>query len=236
VRVENYDERIPNPSDLLGRRYVKIEIEDRGAGIPESILKRIFEVCFTTKPRGSGLGLATVKSIMLQHGGSLTINSLVGHGTTVSLLLPAAAHRPEAPGTSLPFSIVVKPIGRILVIDDDEMILNVVESMLNSLGYQCAVAQDGAAGCESYIQAKADGRPFAAVLIDATIPNGLAGEAALKFLLKADPAARAILFSGYADSDLFKEAERLGFRAVLAKPFRISECVSVLNKVLSQND
>ena len=95
------------------------------------------------------------------------------------------------------------------------------------------MATDGVEGCDAYVRAKADGNPFAAVLLDATIPNGLAGEEALKFLLEADPNARVILCSGYADSDLFKKAEQLGFKAVLAKPFSISEFVSVFNKVLS---
>ncbi len=122
---------------------------------------------------------------------------------------------------------------RILVIDDEEMILSVVGSMLNTLGYECAMAKDGIEGCNEYVRAQADGKPFGAVLLDATIPNGLAGEEALKFLLKADPKVRAILCTGYADSDLFKEAEQIGFSAVLAKPFRISQFVSVFKKVLS---
>jgi CheY-like chemotaxis protein/anti-sigma regulatory factor (Ser/Thr protein kinase) len=232
VRAENMDERSRASSDLPAGRYVRIEIEDRGTGIPEDIQNRIFDSSFTTKPRGSGLGLATVKSIMQEHGGSILIKSVVGGGTTVSLLVPAAEHRPEPPVASLP-SPSVKTTGRILVIDDDEMVLSVVDSMLNTLGYQCTVAKDGLEGCETYLRAKADGNPFAAVLLDATIPNGLAGEEALKFLLQADPDARAILCTGYADSDLFKEAEQLGFRAVLAKPFSISEFISVFNKVLT---
>ncbi len=128
---------------------------------------------------------------------------------------------------------VVKTTGRILVIDDEEMILSVVGSMLNSLGYESAAAKDGLQGCNEYLRAKKDGKPFAAVLLDATIPNGLAGEEALKFLLKVDPDVRAILCTGYADSDLFKEAEQIGFRAVLAKPFSISQFVSVFKKVLA---
>jgi PAS domain S-box-containing protein len=232
VRAENVNERNPKYSGLPVGQYVRIEIEDRGAGIPESIRNRIFEVCFTTKPLGSGLGLATVKSIMEQHGGGITIESLVGRGTIVSLILPAAAHRPKPPVASLP-PPVVKTTGRILVIDDDEMILSVIDSMLKTLRYECAVAKDGVDGCNAYIRAKADGNPFAAVLLDGTIPNGIAGEEALKFLLEADPNACVILCSGYADSDLFKEAEQLGFRAVLAKPFSVSEFISVFNKVLS---
>jgi CheY-like chemotaxis protein len=213
---------------------VRIQIEDRGTGIPESIRDRIFEVCFTTKTGGSGLGLATVKSIMQQHGGGIIIESLVGRGTIVSLMLPAAAHRPEPPVASLP-TPVVKITGRILVIDDEEMILGVIGSMLHTLGFECAVAQDGVEGINEYVRAKADGHPFAAVLLDATIPNALSGEEALKSLLEADPDALVILCSGYSDSDLFKEADQLGFRAVLAKPFSISEFVSVLNKVLSSS-
>ena len=234
VRAENVDEKIRVSSGLPAGRYVRIEIEDSGTGIPESIRERIFEACFTTKPGGSGLGLATVNSIMQQHGGGVSIESLVGRGTTVSLVLPASAHRPEPPVALLP-PPVVKTTGRILVIDDEEMILTVVGSMLNSLGYKCAAAQDGVEGYNEYVRAKADGKPYAAVLLDATIPNGLNGEEALKLLLEADPHARVILCSGYSDSDLFKKAEQLGFRAVLAKPFSMSEFVSVLNKVLSSS-
>ena len=120
-----------------------------------------------------------------------------------------------------------------MLIDDEEMILSVVGSMLNTLGYECAVAKDGVDGFNEYVRAKADGSPFAAVLLDATIPNGFGGEEALKLLLEADPNARVILCSGYADSDLFEKAEQLGFKAVLAKPFSISEFVSVFNKALS---
>jgi PAS domain S-box-containing protein len=232
VRAANVDESDPTLSGLPAGRYVRIQIEDRGSGIPESIRDRIFEVCFTTKPSGSGLGLPTVKSIIQQHGGRISIESMVGRGTIVSLMLPAAAHCPEPPAASLP-TPVLKTSGRILVIDDEEMILSVVGSMLKNLGYQCAVALDGVEGCNKLVRAKAEGNPFAAVLLEATIPNVLGGEEALKLLLEVDPDVRVILCSGYSDSDLFKDAERLGFRAVLAKPFSLSKFVAVLNKVLS---
>jgi two-component system, cell cycle sensor histidine kinase and response regulator CckA len=232
VRAENVDGNAPLSPGLLAGRHVRIEIEDSGTGIPESIRDRIFEACFTTKPGGSGLGLATVKSIMEQHGGGISIDSQVGRGTIVALTLPAAVHRPEPAAASMP-PPVVKATGRILVIDDEEMILSVVGSMLNTLGYECATALDGVKGCEEYIRAQTEGNPFAAVLLDATIPNGLSGEEALKLLLEADPQARVILCSGYANGDLFEKAEQLGFRAFLAKPFSIPDFVSVFNRVLA---
>jgi PAS domain S-box-containing protein len=232
VRADNVDETLPTPSGLPAGRYVRIEIEDMGTGIPEEIQDRIFDVCFTTKPGRSGLGLSTVKSIMQQHHGEVTIESHFGHGTTASILLPAAVEHPKPPSAALPIP-VVKTRGRILVIDDDEMILNVLSAMLNSLGYECAIARDGVEGCNEYVRAQAEHHPFAAVLLDATIPNGLSGEEALKLLLQADRHARVILCSGYTESDLFREAEQLGFRAILGKPFSISEFVSVFNKVLA---
>jgi PAS domain S-box-containing protein len=232
VRAENVDESNLAAPEFPAGRHIKIEIEDNGIGIAKSIRDRVFEACFTTKPGGSGLGLATVKSIMQQHGGAIAIDSVVGRGTIVSLMLPAAAYRPDPPTPSLP-TPAVKTTGRILVIDDEEMILSVVGSMLKTLGYEYAVAQDGLKGYHQYIRAKASGEPFAAVLLDATIPNGLSGEEALKLLLQADPGARVILCSGYANGDLFKKAEEIGFRAFLAKPFSISEFISVFNKVLS---
>ena len=232
VRADNVDETAAPSSDLRAGRYVRIEIEDSGTGIPENIRDRIFEVCFTTKPGGSGVGLATVKSIIQQHRGGIAIQSRIGRGTIVSLFLPAAAKRPPPPAELLPVP-VVKTTGRILIIDDDEMILSVVGSMLDTLGYRCAFAKDGVEGCNEYVRAKANGDPFSAVLLDATIPNGLSGEEALRLLLQADRDARVILCSGYTESDLFLEAEQLGFRAILAKPFSIPEFIAVFNNVLS---
>jgi two-component system, cell cycle sensor histidine kinase and response regulator CckA len=187
---------------------------------------------FYDQTGGSGLGLPTVKSIMFQHGGDIGIESRSGHGTAVSLMLPASGHQPEPPAATLP-PPVVKATGRILVIDDEEMILSVVSSMLHTLGYECSVAVDGVEGCNEYVRAKADGRPFSAVLLDATIPNGISGDEALKLILAEDPDARVILCSGYPDGDLFEKAEQLGFKAFLAKPFSISEFIFVFNKVLS---
>ena len=130
VRAENVDEGIPASSDLPAGRYVRIEIEDSGTGIPENIRDRIFEACFTTKPGGSGLGLATVKSIMQQHGGSVTIESA---GWSRDYRFTVAAGRSATARATCTHSLpspVVKTTGRILVIDDEEMILSVVGSML----------------------------------------------------------------------------------------------------------
>ena len=232
VRATNL---LPGTAEVAGLSdgpYVKIEIEDEGDGIPEYVRERIFEICFTTKAGGSGIGLATAKSIMDQHGGRIAVKSVAGQGTTVSLFLAAAARSFE-PAAPLPAKVLAKGTGRILVIDDEEMILDVIPSILKDLGYGCVVAKDGIDGCAAYKLAMAEGKPFAAVLLDATIPGGLGGEAALKRLLEVDPRARVILFSGYADSDLMIKAEELGFRGRLAKPFTVRELAAALHEALS---
>jgi CheY-like chemotaxis protein len=102
--------------------------------------------------------------------------------------LPASGHQPDPPAATVP-PPVVKATGRIRGIDDEEMILTVVSSMLHTLRYECSVAVDGVEGCNQYVRAKADGHPFSAVLLDATIPNGISGEEALKLILAEDPDA-----------------------------------------------
>jgi two-component system cell cycle sensor histidine kinase/response regulator CckA len=225
----------PGSAELAGLGAgpcVKIEIEDEGGGIPEYVLDRVFDVCFTTKAGGSGIGLATARSIMDQHGGRIAVKSITGQGTIVSLLLPAVAQPFTMPSPPRP-EIVAKGSGRILVIDDEDMMREVIPSILEDLGYRPTVARDGAAGSEAYVRAIAEGEPFAAVLLDATIPDGLGGELALKCLLKVDPLAKVILFSGYSDSDLMTKAEELGFKGRLAKPFTATELAGVLHRALA---
>ena len=118
-------------------------------------------------------------------GAALSLDGWRGSHSTVALLVLAASHWPEPAPVAFPALPVVKTTRRILVIDDEEMILSVVGSILNALGYECAMAKDGVEGCNEYVRAKADGKPFGAVLLDATIPNGLAGEEALKFLIES---------------------------------------------------
>jgi two-component system, cell cycle sensor histidine kinase and response regulator CckA len=232
VRAANVGLDASHRSGLPSGGYIKIEIEDRGIGIPEHIRSRVFDAFFTTKSGGHGIGLATAASIVKQHQGSIEMESIVGHGTTVTLLLPAADSSAVFVPARQP-DIIVKGSGRILVIDDEELILRVTSSMLTKLGYESTVAKDGEVGCELYVQSRVEGKPFAAVLLDGTIPDGLGGEAALKRFLAVDPDACVILSSGYVDHDLFGQVEQLGFKQSLAKPFGVLELADVLNKVLS---
>ena len=230
VRADAVHLSASNSAGLPAGNCVRIAFEDHGAGIPEDVREKIFDLCFTTKAAGSGIGLATAKSVMEQHGGTIEVTSQSGSGSTFTLLVPAAEGGVAASPAAR--ARIKMGSGRILLVDDEEGIRMIVPRMLRELGYECVTVVEGAEGCNAYVQAKAKGQPFAAVVLDGTIPGGLGGEEALRLILQADPDARVILCSGYADGDLMKNAMDLGFKARLPKPFDIQELAEVVSDVL----
>jgi PAS domain S-box-containing protein len=211
--------------------YVTVSVTDHGGGIPDDVLGRIFEPYFTTKPKGSGLGLATVYSIVSSHGGFVTVDSAVGRGTTVHVRLPAllsgvqeerVERRPEE-GIGQ---------GRVLVLDDEDAIRLVVSKMLRSLGYEPETASEGHEAIARYEEARAAGRPFDTVIVDLTIPGGIGGKDVLRELMRIDPDVKAIVASGYADDAAMARFREHGFKAMVAKPFTLGELRHALADVL----
>jgi CheY-like chemotaxis protein len=121
---------------------------------------------------------------------------------------------------------------RILVMDDEEIIRDVLSSMLDFLGYDAEVASDGALAIEMYRKAMEASKPFDAVIMDLTIPGGVGGKEAIKDLLVIDPAAKAIVSSGYSTDPAITNFQKYGFTAVIAKPFKIEDLAGVLKKVV----
>lgn len=210
--------------------YVKISVEDFGIGISKKDLKKIFEPYYTTKKKGTGLGLASSFSIILKHNGFITVGSRVGEGSVFCVYLPASVktvEKKEDPeGPPVPGS------GKILVMDDDESLLQLVEDMLAFLGYEVETGRDGAAVIAVYKAAREAGKPFDAVMIDLTIPGGMGGEEAIKGLLQIDPDIKSIVSSGYSNSPVLSDYLSYGFKARIIKPYRIEELSRVLHAVL----
>lgn len=215
---------------LTGRRYVRLSVEDQGVGIPQENIGKVFDPYFTTKQKGSGLGLASCYSILKNHGGFVTVNSEVGNGTVFHVYLPAASN-----AKSIPKQISEGPIagkGSVLVMDDEEILRNFVAELLNYLGYEVQLACDGLETIELYGKAKEVGRPFDCVLMDLTIPGAMGGKEAIQKLLEIDPNVTAIVSSGYSDDPVMADYERHGFRGVVAKPYDAAQLSEVLHKVL----
>jgi PAS domain S-box-containing protein len=211
--------------------YVMISVTDRGIGIPPENLGKVFDPYFTTKQKGSGLGLATTYSIIKRHRGHITVESTPGRGTAFSLYLPAADRvmpkEPSEPGT------MNSGHGNILIMDDDEMVRDAAGQVLTRLGYTVAYARDGAEAITAYEQARAAGRPFDAVIMDLTIPGGMGGKDAVKRLREIDPAVKAIVSSGYSNDPVMAHYAEYGFNGVVSKPYTIKKLNDAIQKVLS---
>jgi PAS domain S-box-containing protein len=210
-------------------RYVKVTIQDQGTGIPREHLSKVFDPYFTTKPTGNGLGLSSCYSIVRRHGGHVTLESEVGVGTTFHIYLPASASPlPEQARTES------KPLsgnGKVLIMDDEDMIRDLLESMLVALKYEVSSARDGSEAVRLYRESKRAGKPFDLVIMDLTIPGGMGGREAIGKLLEIDPMVKAVVSSGYADSPILSEYKKYGFSGVALKPYRIAELSRILKEL-----
>lgn len=218
---------------LRAGRYVRITFADDGCGIRPEDLPKIFDPFFTTKEGGSGLGLATAYSIIKRHQGHIEVDSRIGTGTTFTITLPAS--RNAAPKPKREPTRIHTGHGRILLMDDETMVRKTAGYMLRRLGYEVDFAINGNEALELYQKAKSDGRSYAAVIMDLTIPGGMGGKVAIRKLKKLDPSVRAIVSSGYAGGPVMAEYRKYGFSGVMAKPYEISTLSSVLSDVLTES-
>ena len=124
--------------------------------------------------------------------------------------------------------------GKILVMDDEEMIRKMLHSMLGMAGYTVEVSADGAEALKKYQQAVKNGDPFNAVIMDLTIPGGMGGKEAVEKLLKIDPKALAIVSSGYATDPIMSEYSKYGFKAVIVKPYSVKTLQETLSSLLTK--
>jgi two-component system, cell cycle sensor histidine kinase and response regulator CckA len=233
IRVEAVNVTMEEKGELAAGEYVKITIADEGVGIPAKYLGKIFDPYFTTKQKGSGLGLATAFSIVRNHQGTIEVSSEVGTGTTFTLHLPAVDKDlpVEKPDDFHP----VTGKGRILVLDDDQAVREVIGQMVGVLGYEAAYASDGEEAIGMYLQARASGEGFAMVIADLTIPGGMGGKEAVDRLLDIDPKVKVVVSSGYSDDPVMASFRSYGFIAALAKPVRMAQLSKTLMEVLSED-
>ena len=224
----------PGARSLTPGDYVHIAIEDTGIGIPSKLLSRVFDPYFTTKQTGSGLGLSVSYSIVRQHNGHVHMVSEVGVGTTCHIYLPAvqmeAAVGVEKPGA------IVRGAGRVLVLEDEDIVWDVCNGMLEVLGYEARRAHEGAEMLEIYRTAMGTEQAFDVVIMDLTIPAGMGGKEAIWELREMDPGVKAVVSSGYSSDPVMAEHETHGFHAMIAKPYRVEELGKVLLEVMGSGD
>ncbi len=229
VEVANREVRESDHVPVVEGGYVTIAVADRGAGIPEEHRARIFDPSFTTKQEGSGLGLAVSYAIVSSHGGAITVDSKLGQGSVFTVYLPAATGGESPQPADLPGAVHGQ--GRVLVMDDEEMVRIIAAKIARSLGYEVESAGDGREAIELWQRAREQGRPFQLVIMDLTVPGGMGGREAAQALLATEPGARVVVSSGYSQDPVVANFREYGFRDTIAKPYSVAE----ISRVLARN-
>ncbi|MBT7065357.1 MAG: PAS domain S-box protein, partial [Verrucomicrobia bacterium] len=232
VSARNWPEDGPLPFGLPKGDYLKLSIADSGTGIPKHDLPHIFDPFFTTKEQGHGLGLAMVHSVIVQHGGDVTVTSQQNQGSSFTLYLPAS-ERPRSEIDDTRTQEIQEGSGHILFVDDEDTNIRVAAGMLNALGYQTSGAHNEQEALHAFQKAHDDGAPFKVAILDLTIQGGPGGKEIARQLRDQDPALKIIATSGYSHDPILVDPAAFGFDDRLHKPFRLADLSDVLARVQS---
>jgi PAS domain S-box-containing protein len=215
--------------------YVLLEVSDTGTGIPPEVRDRIFEPFYTTKEigKGTGLGLATVHTIVRSHGGFITVESEVGRGSTFRVYLPADPGLRA--GEALPAAVVELPRGHdelVLVVDDEFSIREIMKQTLEAFGYRVIIASDGAEAVALFAM---ETEKISLVITDMMMPV-MDGAAAIRALIALAPDLRLIAASGIESGQNVDKAASAGVTDFLVKPFNAEKLLRLVREVLDRPD
>ncbi len=229
VRIENVTVGVNDPLSLQPGPYVRISIKDNGTGITPDNLDKIFDPYFSTKERGTGLGLSASHLIIRNHDGFINVNSSLGKGSTFHIYLPASD---KSLSVEKKKKGIVKGTGRVLVMDDEEYLRDLLKTMLKTLGYQTELAKNGEEAVKKYKETKHSGQVFDAVILDLTVPGGMGGKQTIQELKKIDPNVKAIVSSGYSNDQVMANFREYGFIDILKKPYHMENLSIVLQNLI----
>lgn len=210
------------------KKYLQISIEDTGVGIKNHIINKIFEPFFSTQPhKKEGVGLTAVNAIITKHNGHIIVNSQENKGTEVKIYLQAYQNNIKHQITT---ENTFKP-QKILIMDDEEIILNILEKFLKKSAYEVETAPNGEETIKKYIKAQEANLPFDIIIMDLIIANGMNGEETIQKLLKIDKNVTAIASSGYSNSKIMSNYKNYGFKAILPKPYKLNDLKELINNL-----
>ncbi|HCU36281.1 MAG TPA: hypothetical protein DGT21_12790 [Armatimonadetes bacterium] len=232
--VAGDSETVRAHSETPAERYLCISVSDTGVGIPDEVRGRIFEPFFTTKPEGegTGMGLAMAYGIVQAHGGWIDLTTEPGVGTTFEIYLPAPERSHVSRGHGGPTRPVSRGAGRILIVDDEEIVREILRDMLTRLGYEVIVAAGGREAVELYAAASGT---IHAVIIDLVMP-GMGGAQTFDALREIDPGVRALLSTGNSPDGLTQELIDRGMVGLVPKPYRMQDISRALSAALAHSE
>jgi CheY-like chemotaxis protein len=237
----NADLTADNPYSMSAGHYTVASVKDRGCGITPEVLPRIFDPNFTTKPEGSGFGLASCQAIIASHGGAIRVASKVGVGTEFLVFLPSTdatadpctvfspARTPEIPATQLPAG----GSGRVLVVEDQVDVARATRGLLKHLGYESIHSVNGKDAIATYREHLDSSEPIDVVLLDMTLPGGLSGMDVAGEIRRLDPLARIVATSGYFEEGSLANGETGDFAAILPKPYSMASLSEVMEAAIA---
>jgi len=238
----NADLTASNPYSMPAGRYTVASVKDRGCGIRPDVLPRIFEPNFTTKPEGSGFGLASCQAIITAHGGAIRVASKVGVGTEFLVFLPstdAAADLPNlfSPARTPDLSTAHRPAGgsgRVLVVEDQVDVARATRGLLKHLGYESIHSVNGEEAISTYREHLDSDEPIDVVLLDMTLPGGLTGMDVAGEIRRLDPPARIVATSGYFEEGSLANGETGDFAAILPKPYSMASLSEAMEEAIAR--
>jgi len=222
VRASNVEVDSSMPLPLADGEYVRVSIWDSGTGIPLENRSKVFDPFFTTRTDGRGLGLPLAYGAVRQHGGHITVDSETT-GTTVSIYLP-----------SLRRTVADKPKkgsgkGRVLFMDDEELVQRSAERILQYIGFEVHIVNNGENALDAYRKSLETNQPFDIVLLDLIVDGGKGGKEIVKEILALDKDACVIISTGYVSDPVVSDFGKYGFKGVITKPYNIAEMNAMLS-------
>jgi len=213
-------------------RYVMMAVSDTGCGIPEENRRLIFEPFFSTKDKsiGTGMGLAMVYGIVKNHGGHIDVESVEGQGTTFRVYLPPAKTGVARAG-EIPEERVVTGSGRIMIVDDEPLVLKVGARMLSVLGYEVICAPGGPEAIDTYRETDKD---IDLVVLDMIMPD-IDGQECFRALKKINPDVKAVLCTGFGRDGKAQELLNEGIQGFVQKPYELGRLSVAVAEVLNGN-
>ncbi|MDQ1354454.1 MAG: two-component system, cell cycle sensor histidine kinase and response regulator CckA [Acidobacteriota bacterium] len=226
VRVLNTEINKEDIYGLTPGKYIKIEVQDQGNGIPPLNREKIFDPYFTTKSKGSGLGLSIVHSVIAKHNGAVDFHSHPDEGTLFFIYLPVSEKQKTGPRDE---DEIIGGYGKILVVDDEASIRDVATLLLESLGYNVITTESGEQAVEICKKELPD-----VVILDLTIPDGIGGKETAEEIRKFNKDIKLIVSSGYSNDPVMSRYQECGFDDVLMKPYKLEQIAKVVHRLLGK--
>lgn len=232
INVENVILGKSNSFELNPGKYLKTTVQLQDFVIHDKDIRHLSDPDFVNNSRGKDLGLAAAHFLIKRHNGHIAVESKEKTGTTFTVFILAYEGQQQTVKDEIEASAFTANRGKILVMDDEEVVRTVTRRMLAQCGYEADFAKNSSEAIDMFKQSKVSGEPYNAVIIDLVIAGGIGGEETIKKLLEIDPKVRAIVSSGYSNDPILVNFRKYGFKSMLPKPYRLEEISQVLKKVI----